>query len=133
MKQQAWIRWLFYIGFVYDAVLGLVFLLFGDQVYAWNGVTPANHIGYVQFPAALLIVFALLYLAVARDPVANRNLIPYGALLKLCYCAVVFGHALSGGIPAMWMPFAWCDLVFLVLFVVAYRQVGRLPQTASAA
>jgi hypothetical protein len=123
MKKHAWISWLFYLGFVYDAVLGVAFLLFGDQVFEWYNVTPPNHWGYMQFPAGLLIVFALLYLAVARNPVANRNLIPYGALLKVCYCAVVFGHALKNNIPAMWIPFAWFDLCFLVLFLIAYAQL----------
>jgi len=83
----------------------------------------ANHFGYAQFPGALLIVFALMYLAIARRPVANRNLIPYGMLLKVSYCGVVFYHWLSAGIPGMWKPFAVIDLVFLILFAWAYRAI----------
>jgi hypothetical protein len=125
MKQHMWTRWLFYVAFVYEAVLGVAFLAFGERVFAWYGVPPPNHPGYIQFPAALLILFGLLYLAVARDPVANRSLIPYGAGLKVCYCAVVFGHDITGDLPSMWIPFAWCDLAFLLLFVFAYMQLNR--------
>jgi hypothetical protein len=83
-------------------------------------VTPPNHLGYVQFPAAILIVFALMFCAVAKNPLGNKNLIPYGILLKVSYCGVVFFHWFAAGIPTMWKPFAVFDLAFLGLFIWAY-------------
>ena len=121
MKRESMISMLFYVVAVYDAVLGLAFLFAAPAVFEWFGVTPPNHFGYVQFPGALLLVFALMYLAIARKPVANRNLMPYGMLLKVSYCGVTFYHWFSAGIPGMWKPFTIIDLVFLVLFVWAYR------------
>jgi hypothetical protein len=115
------IRALFYLAALYDGVLGLAFLLAAGSLYARFQVTPANHPAYVQFPAVLLVVFALMFLAVARNPVGNRNLIPYGMLLKVAYCGVVGLHWLGAGIPDMWKPFAVIDAAFLVLFVWAYR------------
>jgi hypothetical protein len=115
---------LFYAAAVYDAVLGLAFLFAAPAVFEWCEVTPPNHFGYVQFPGALLIVFALMYLAIARKPVANRNLVPYGMLLKVSYCGVAFYHWIASGIPGMWKPFAVIDLLFLVLFVWAYRAIS---------
>ena len=53
---------------------------------------PPNHWGYVQFSAALLIIFGLMFLAAARRPIANRNLLPYCFLLKIAYSGVVFDH-----------------------------------------
>jgi hypothetical protein len=126
MHSRKWIATLFYFGFLYDAVLGLGFLLFQNSVFEWFNVPPPNHPGYVQFPAALLITFSLLYLAVARNPVANRNLIPYGMLLKVSYCSVVFWHWFTAGLPGMWKPWAIFDLVFLALFWWAYRALGKL-------
>jgi hypothetical protein len=79
----------------------------------------------VQFPAALLIVFALMFIAIAREPVRNRNLIPYGILLKVSYCSIAFYHWSVGGIPGMWKPFAVFDLVFLILFGLAYLSLGK--------
>ena len=37
-------------------------------------VTPPNHWAYVQFPAALLVIFGLMFVAIAQDPVANRGI-----------------------------------------------------------
>jgi len=88
-------------------------------------VTPPNHPGYVQFPALLLVVFGLMFLAVAADPVRNRNLIPYGILLKAAYCGTVFWYWASTGIPDMWKPFAWCDLAFGLLFAFAWVSLGK--------
>ena len=123
MKNQAWISPMFYIAALYDGVLGLAFLFAAPTLFQWFGVTPPNHFGYVHFPGALLITFALLFLTVARNPVPNRNLIPFGMLLKVSYCGVVFYHWISAGIPDMWKPFAWADMVFLVVFVFAYIQL----------
>lgn len=119
------IRPFFVIAALYDGILGLAFLLAGGPMFWWFKVTPPNHMGYVQFPGLLLIVFAIMFLAVARKPVANRNLIPYGILLKASYCGVVFYYWLTSGIPGMWKPFAIGDAVFLVLFVMAYQALGK--------
>jgi len=125
MNTRRSIARLFVAAAVYDGLLGAVFLVAGMRVFEWCAVTPPNHPGYIQFPAALLIVFALMFVAVARDPVGNRNLIPYGILLKLSYCGVVLFHWLGAGIPDMWKPFCFADLVFLGLFFLAWRALGN--------
>ena len=124
MKGKLVTSWLFYIAALYDGVLGIAFLFGAKSVFEWFNVTPPNHFGYAQFPGALLIVFALMFLAIARKPAENRNLIPYGILLKVSYCGVVFYHWISAGIPSMWKPFAIVDLVFLLFFALAYRGLG---------
>lgn len=111
---------LFVIAALYDGLLGLAFLFSPGSVFDRFQVTPPNHFGYVHFPAALLIVFALMYLAVAINPQNNRNLIPYGMLLKVTYCSVVCYHWFTAGVPDMWKPFVFYDLIFLVLFAWAY-------------
>jgi hypothetical protein len=116
---------LFAIAAVYDGLLGLVGLLATGWFFELFGVTPPNHPGYVQFPAALLVVFAMMFVAVARNPAKNRDLIPYGMLLKVSYAGVVLFHWLTAGLPWVWKPFAICDLVFLALFWWAYRELRR--------
>lgn len=111
---------LFYVAALYDGVIGIAFLVAPGRLYAAYDVTPPNHWAYVQFPAALLLIFALMFLSVARNPQANHNLIPYGILLKTAYCGTVFAYWLLEGIPSLWKPFAIADLVFLLLFVWAY-------------
>ena len=116
MRGMPWIRTLFVIAAVYDGLLGLIFAIAPWWVFRTTQVTPPNHWGYVRFPAALLILFGLMFLAIAADPRRNRNLIPYGIGLKIAYCIVVFGYWFTSGIPGMWKPFAIADLVMAVLF-----------------
>ena len=125
MRDHVLVRALFAVAALYDGLLGLAFLAAPAALFAFYGVAPPNHFGYVRFPAAILIVFALMFLAVARDPAGNRNLIPYGVLLKFAYCGVVSYYWFSVGLPDMWKPFAVDDLVFLVLFAWAYAALRR--------
>ena len=125
MKQQRAVSVLFYLAALYDGVLGAAFLVAAPALFEWVGVTPPNHFGYVHFPAALLIVFALMFVSIARDPVSNRGLILYGILLKVSYCAVAFYHWAAGGIPFIWKPFAVADRVFLVLCAWASMALSR--------
>ncbi len=125
MKRLRAVSVLFYLAALYDGVLGVAFLIAAPALFEWVGVTPPNHFGYIHFPAALLIVFALLFLTIARRPEINRHLIPYGILLKVSYCAVVFYHWFTAGIPFIWKPFSIVDVAFLVLFIWAYAVLGK--------
>ena len=122
---------LFYvIAALYDGVLGLAFLLFPAAIYAMYAVEPPNHMAYVQFPALLLIIFAAMFFQISRNPAKNRGLILYGIALKVSYCSMVFGYMATSGVPAMYVPFAYADLVFLALFILTYRSLGE-PAPAS--
>ena len=133
MNRQRSVSVLFYLAALYDGVLGAAFLVAAPALFEWVGVAPPNHFGYVHFPAALLIVFALMFISIARDPVANRRLILYGILLKVSYCAVAFYHWVAGGIPFIWKPFAIIDLVFLVLFAWASMVLSKQANSEGAA
>jgi hypothetical protein len=125
MEKHKCISIFYYFSAAYDGILGLAFLLFPISIYNWYGITPPNHVGYVHFPAALLIVFTIMFVNIARHPVRNRNLIPYGILLKVSYCTVVFWHWLTAGIPDMWKSFAIFDSIFGLLFVWSYITLGK--------
>ena len=114
------LRVLFFIAAVYDGILGCIGLVFPLWLFNMFQVPPPNHLGYVQFPALLLIIFAILFLNIAFEPEKNKQLIIYGILLKVSYCAVIFSHWFLGNMPAMWIPFAFFDVVFLLTFVWAY-------------
>ncbi|MFH1023005.1 MAG: hypothetical protein V1809_06410 [Planctomycetota bacterium] len=123
MRTQRAISTLFIVAAIYDGLLGAAFLFASDIVFQRCDVTSPNHPGYVQFPAALLMTFAVMFVAIAMNPVRNRNLIPYGILLKISYCGVVLFHWLNTGIPNMWKPFCIFDLVFLILFAWAWGSI----------
>ena len=119
-----WIKPFFIVSALYDGILGIAFLLFWAELYRHFAVTPPNHPAYVQFPALLLLIFAAMFLRIARDPLANRDLIFYGVALKVAYSGTAFWYAVTEHIPAMWLPFAWADLAFLALFLVAWKSLG---------
>lgn len=123
MKSVRWIQALFIVAALYDGVLGIVFLAVPAMMYDAVNLTHPNHWGYIRFPAALLILFALMFAAIARNPVGNRNLIPYGIGLKVCYCAVAFSYWAMGSLPWIWQPFAIIDLVMMGLFTWAWLAI----------
>ena len=108
-----------------DGLLGLVFFLVPAWPFERFQVPPPNHYGYVQFPGAVLLIFALMFFRVAADPRRRRDLIPYGILLKLAYVSVSGWHWHFAGIPAMWKPLTIIDAISAVLFVVAYASLAR--------
>ena len=130
--ERNWIKPLFWLAAAYDLVLGVAFLVAGAAIFARLNVPPPNHWGYVQFSAALLIIFGIAFAAVATNPAKYRDLICMGIGLKLAYAGTVFGHLAGGSIPAVWVWFAGCDLVFALLFVIAFRDTApSRPQQAS--
>ena len=131
MNRTTRVSLLFHLAALYDGVLGIAFLVAAPELFEQFGIPPLAHFGYVHFAAALLVVFALMFLAIARDPRSNRNLIPYGMLLKLSYCAVAFYHWAAGGIAEIWKPFAFADLAFLALFAWSYARLGRSEERLS--
>jgi hypothetical protein len=123
---KLWIRVTFITAAIYDGLLGLTFFAIGPMVYDYAGIERPNHMGYLYFPALLLIVFGLMFWRTGSDPVKYRDLIPYGIGLKISYCSVVFYYWLSTGIPMLWIPFAWIDLVYAFLFIIAWRKTQTM-------
>lgn len=119
------IKKLFLIAALYDFVLGVVFLAAWKQIYGYFGVTPPNHNGYVQFGAVLVAIFGVGFWFVSQDPERNRDIIKMGILLKTAYSTIVLGHYFFGSMPGVWVPFAWFDLMFLGLFIVAWKSLAR--------
>jgi len=126
-----WIKPLFLVAALYDGVLGLAFVIAPAEIFAMYGVEAPSHMALVQFPAFLLIIFGIMFYRVAADPVRNREFILYGCGLKVSYCSLVLVYELTTGISSMWIPWAWADLVFLVLFVISWRRLGQKATVAT--
>ena len=125
MGVPKWIKPLFVVSGLYDGILGILFLAIPYQLFSITNIAPPNHIGYIQFPALLLIIFGIMFLNISKDPVANRNLILYGILLKIAYCGVVFYNWIQINIPMMWVIFGFFDLIFLGLFIIARKAIKQ--------
>jgi hypothetical protein len=123
-----WIKVVLLVSGLYDGLVGVVFFLVPAALFRMAEVTPPNHFGYVQFPALLLIIFAAMFLRAARDPVAGRETLLYGMALKASYSGLVCWYQFHGGVPMLWIPWAWTDAAFFILFLVGWRQVSRRSQ-----
>ena len=119
-----WIRILFLVSAAYDFVLGTAFLFTGPELFEQYNVPLPNHWGYIHFACLMLMIFGLMFLMVAIRPKANRNLIPYGILLKCAYIGVTGYYWINGGIPWIFQPFLIIDAVMLVAFAWAYFALG---------
>jgi len=119
-----WVKILFIVAGIYDLVLGFASVVAAPQIFRAFHVAPPNHWGYVYFPALLVVMFGVMFLRIAADPAGRVELIHYGMGLKAAYCGVVFWFEIIGPtVPGMWIPFAWADLVFFVLFFFAWRSL----------
>ena len=126
------IRFLFILCGLYDFIIGLTFLCFGPQLFEAAGVPQPNHWAYIEFGSLLLMVFGLMFFTVAYDPIVNRNLIPFGVLLKLSYTGLAAYYWVTTDCPFLFKPFAIIDGVMLVLFLLAYnkcRQEASMSNT----
>lgn len=128
MKNKLTVPILFAVAAIYDGVLGLAFLFFGPSLFEHFNVPPPNHFGYLHFGAAILLVFTIMFIKIASNPVENKNLIPFGILLKISYCGVIFYHWFTANVPNIWKPFAYLDLIFIALFFAAYVSLDKQQQ-----
>jgi len=126
-----WVRIILILCGVFDGVVGAVFAIAPATMFRIFGVVPPNHYGYVQFPALLLIIFAVMFFRAASDPVARREVLLYGAALKASYSGLVFWYQLHGGVPSLWIPWAWADAAFLLLLLFAWK--ASAPRIAAPA
>ncbi len=122
---QLWIRILFLVCAIYDFLLGIVFLASGKSLFARFDVPAPSHMGYVHFCCLMLMIFGLMFLAIAMRPSANRNLIVYGVLLKCAYVGVASYYWINGGIPWVFKPFVFIDAAMLAGLVWAYVALGQ--------
>ncbi len=120
---------LFYVSAGYDFLIGLAFLFAGPLIFELCKDVPPNHWGYVQFPALLLMVFGVMFYQIAMKPEHNRNLIPYGVMLKLSFSGVVIWHWLAkNNMPFVWKPFAIIDVLFLIAMLWAMNAIARITK-----
>lgn len=121
MTDRAFNRQLFRVAAIYDGLLGAVFFVAPNWPFHQFNILEPNHPAYIQFPGALLMIFAVMFNKIAHEPSQYRHLIPYGIALKAAYCSLAFWYWINQGIPNMWKAFAIIDLVMGVLFYRAYK------------
>jgi hypothetical protein len=121
MNARAFNRLVFQIAAASDGLVGAVMFLAPTWLYRQVGIAEPNHPAYIQFPGAVLMIFAAMFSKIAHEPAQYRHLIPYGIGLKGAYVVLALWYWIYTGIPNMWKACAVFDLVMGVLFVRAYQ------------
>jgi hypothetical protein len=107
-------------------VYGLVVLMPLFLAEPWLTPAPSRPEDYYGFLGAAT-VFQLVYLAIARDPVRFRPLMPIGSLAKLSFFSPVAILWAQGRTPTPTLAFAAVDLLLGIAFLAAWRATRSRP------
>lgn len=120
---------LFYIAAGYDFLVGAVFLFVGPMLFNVLKDIPPNHWGYIQFPALTMMIFGVMFYQIGQKPEHNKNLIPYGVMLKLSYSGVIIWHWIANhNVPFIWKLLAIVDVLFLIAMLWAMNAIARITK-----
>ncbi len=122
------IKTVFLIAGLYDLILGSAYLVGHETLFTAFNVPAPGHPTYVEFPALLLALFGVMFLQISTDPVRYREMMPYGMGLKAAFAGLAFGYHFTSGVSFMWLPLATIDLIFLIVFVLAWRGTTQLAR-----
>ncbi len=115
----------FWVGAIYDMVLGVAFFFFWEAIFNTLGVDPPEHTSYIHITAAYVFMQGLGYVYVARNMLRNLDIVRLGIIYKAIYIGMaVYYIAIDELIHEVFAWFAVFDAIFLVLFV-AYLLPAR--------
>jgi hypothetical protein len=107
-------------------IYGLVVLLPLFLAEPWLApplTRPEDYYGFL----GVATVFQLLYLAISRDPIRYRPLMPLATLAKLSFFTPVAILRAQGRTPVPTFIFATIDLLLGIAFLAAWRATRPLP------
>ena len=119
MRNQKFYKGVFLVAALYDLLLGLVFFVFYQRIYSLYGLTLNDSPAYLQLSAAFVFVQGLLYYFVYANLQRNIDIVKVGVAYKIVYAVVAFYYWAAGGLPhQMFAIFGFCDVIFIVLFIL---------------
>jgi hypothetical protein len=116
-------RWVFLIA----GVLGLLEILplyFMENMIGRTEPPPITHPGFFYGFIGAVLAWQVAFLIIASDPVRYRPLMVATFLEKLLYPLAMFALFVTGRAPARNLATAILDLVWLMLFVMAWVRLG---------
>jgi hypothetical protein len=120
----------FLIAAVYDLVLGAVFFLLYDPLFAALGIALPNNISYIHLTAAFVFVQGVGYWFVFQDPDDNRGIVKIGVAYKAAFSGLAaYYWAIGDLLHPVFAVFGVLDVLFLVGFVM-FLMSGRRQQPA---
>lgn len=113
------------VAAVYDAALGIVFLVAGESILTSIGMTLPPHVAYIQLAAVFVLIQGLSYGLAWLDPLGNLGLVRTGVAYKAGYVGLAVIYLVTGHLPSVFfVPWAILDALFLVGFVLFLRSAA---------
>ena len=125
MKERYY-RGLYFIGALYDMILGFGFLLFYKPLYHILGMNLPPNPAYLSLCAMLIGLYGILLFMISKNPRNSKNEIIYALLVKFGFVAVVLYYWIFMGADYVDMPFrilAGIDLILGGLFLESLKFV----------
>lgn len=120
-------RWVFRIAGLYGIVVVTPMLFFEREIVP--GITyPVFFYAWVS----VALVWQILFLVMSTDPIRYRPMMLLSVLEKATAVVAIPWLYVLGRTGSLWLGVSAVDLVFGVLFLVAYRRTGRLPSSDGA-
>lgn len=114
--------------FTLAGIYGLIVLtpfLFMERAIAERTPGGLTHPEYYYGFLGAALVMQLFYLAIGRDPVRYRALMPLGTFAKLAFFVPVLILFLQEKVPAATLGFASVDAFLAAAFMLAWRMTPR--------
>jgi len=126
-------KYVFLVAGIYGLLVTFP-LYFMEAKISMDYPPPLNHPEYYYSFIGVTLVWQILFLFIARDPLRYRPVIIFCPLEKLSLVPTFFVLSPRGLFPHAWVPLMAIDLTFGVLFFIAYletRRVSPLSNTSS--
>lgn len=120
------IKALFFIMALYYALLGIIFAFIPASFFDLFAVTYPNHWGYVHVLGFTSFIWSLMSWNVSINPIKNRNLISYLALMHIFYTAGIFVDSGLFGMPTIWVYMAYASALNGLIYFAIYFLLGKV-------
>jgi hypothetical protein len=117
-------RWVFTAAGVYGLFVVAPLYFLEEEVARRTG--PISHPELYYGFTGVVLACQLVYLLIGRDPARYRPVIPLMMLGKLSFGVATWALCLAGRTPALVAATATPDLVWVVLFGVAYAKTPKV-------
>jgi hypothetical protein len=124
------------IVFLIAGIWGLIILVpgyFGEKTISEQFPPAITHPEYYYGFFGVALAWQLGFLIIAADPIRLRPLIPAAIVEKLAYAATVAVLFSSRGVATLIVVFGAVDLLFGVLFGIAYSKLEKREQAIAKA
>jgi hypothetical protein len=122
-------RVVFYVAFIWG-ILILTPLYFMFDTIGRQDPPPITHPGFYYGFASVGLAFQFVFLVIARDPLRFRAMMLPSMLEKFGYFASFAVLYVQNRLHASDLGLAAIDLIFGVLFVLAFFAIGASPTTS---